>query len=79
MHGDFHGRAGIVELVASHIHRLCLEEFQPSVAAVAPSGGDDWGVVVIKALVLLDDHHRCMQYIALHTTRHILTLYADWV
>ena len=79
MHGDFHGRIGIVTLVASHIHRLCLEEFQRAVAAVAPSGGNDGGVVVVKALVLLNDHYRSVQNITFHTAGNVLALYADSV
>ena len=79
MHGDFYGWVGIAALVARHIHCLCLEEFQRAVATVAPSCCDDGGVVVGNALVLLDDHHGGMQYIALHTARHILTLYADGI
>ena len=79
VHGDFHGRVGIVALVARHIHRLCLEEFQRAVAAVAPACCHYRRVIVSKALVLLYHHHGGMQYIALHTARHILTLYADRV
>ena len=79
VHGDFHGRVGIVALVARHIHRLCLEEFQRAVAAVAPTCCHYRRVIVSKALVLLYHHHGGIQHIALHTARHILTLYADRV